>query len=321
MLTQEQKEQYYRDGYLLVPRVLTAEQVKWLRAFFRPKFDLPPEQRPPTDTDHWLLDVFVRYPEVRWLCFHEPTLQVLRSLLGKDFVLFAFEGTVHLNWFGGWHKDTASSERDGHNFFFEKDYEMLTVAYYLQDNTAEYGGGLDAEPGSHRQTDLFIQPPKPSERSLLQRAWHQIDRSARRKYWAAHERHHAWKPYVPRTVVSIPSKAGDMVLIDSRVNHHATPARQANQAGFIGRGILPPEHEKLAVFWGCSRNAPSAPTYVNYVVGRKDYPHLKAYSYPADLLQAAEQAGVNILGPGCLVPRRSAYAQPHVAGKQRQLVS
>ena len=177
MLTAEQKEQYRRDGYLLVPKVLSAEQVAWLRSFFRPKLDLPPEQRFPTDTDHWLVDIFCRYPEARWLCFHEPTLQVLRSLLGEDFILFAFEGTVHFNWFGGWHKDTGSPERAGHTFFFDKDYEMLTVAYYLQDNSADYGGGLDVEPGTHRQPDLFIQPPAPPQRSILKRVWHQLDRS------------------------------------------------------------------------------------------------------------------------------------------------
>src|SRR5258708_5744599 len=101
MLTEEQKKQYYRDGYLLIPKVLTAEQVNGLRTYFRARFDLPSEQRLPSDTDHWLLDIFSRYPEVRWLCFHEVTKQLVQSLLGKDFLLHAFEGTAHLNWFGG----------------------------------------------------------------------------------------------------------------------------------------------------------------------------------------------------------------------------
>src|SRR5690349_18695527 len=83
MLTQKQKDQYFRDGYLLVRDVLTAEQVRWLRAFFRPKFESP---GPPPDTDHWLLDIFSRYPEARWLCFHEPTLKIIRFLFGNDIV-------------------------------------------------------------------------------------------------------------------------------------------------------------------------------------------------------------------------------------------
>src|SRR5205814_10419239 len=84
MLTRQQKEQYYRDGYLLVPDILTADQVAWLRAFFRPKFDCPKFL---ADTHHVLVDIFGRYPEVRWLCFHEPTLAVVRALFGEDIVL------------------------------------------------------------------------------------------------------------------------------------------------------------------------------------------------------------------------------------------
>jgi hypothetical protein len=322
VLTKEQIDQYHRDGYLLVPKVLTAEQVQGLRSFFRPKFDLPKEQRYPTDTDHWLLDIFCRYPESRWLCFHEPALQVLRALLGDDFVLYPFEGTVHLNWFGGWHKDTGTPERQGHTFFFDKDYEMLTVAYYLQDNSAEYGGGLDVEPGTHREPDRIIRIPAPPPRSLLTRIWHQLDRSARRKYWEAYQRHESWKPYVPTNVYSIPSKAGDMVLIDSRINHHATPPRQATKEGFIERGVLPPEREKLAIFFGSARNTPPASTYVKYIAGREDYPHLKGYSYPPDLFEAAKEAGVNIMGPGCLEPIGGpAPAGRQTARKQRQLVT
>ena len=41
MLKPMQNEQYSRDGYLLIRNVLTAEQVSWLRAFVRPKFDSP----------------------------------------------------------------------------------------------------------------------------------------------------------------------------------------------------------------------------------------------------------------------------------------
>ena len=58
-------EQFDREGYLLVRQVLSPEQVRWLREFFGPKFDLPPERRLPGDTDSGLLDVFSRYPEAR----------------------------------------------------------------------------------------------------------------------------------------------------------------------------------------------------------------------------------------------------------------
>lgn len=288
MLTPQQKDQYFRDGYLLVPTILTAEEVRWLRAFLRPKFDSPGL---PPDTDHWQLDIFGRNPELRWLCFHEPTLQVVRSLFGDDIVMLP-ESTAHFNYFGRWHKDTGSFDRAGYRFFKEKDYLQWTLAYYLQDNTVEYGGGLDVEPGSHRQLeDPFVWPK--DRRTIWTKIWHQLDRSARRKYWLAWQEHGG---YVPSQVVSVPSLAGDMVIFDALINHHATPARGIiPQNGWIRRGLLPFEHEKLAVYSAWSRNNSTARAYMDWTRNRREYPHLQDFSYPADFLRAAEKAGVPLI--------------------------
>lgn len=292
MITQKQKEQYYRDGFLLLPNVLTLDEVAWLRAFFRPKFDSPHLL---ADTHHWLLDIFGRYPEVRWLCFHEPTLKIVRSLFGEDIVLLA-DSTIHFNYFGGWHKDTGSFDLAGHTFFREPNYEMWGLAYYLQDNTPEYGGGLDVEPGSHREVeDLIIRPPAKKQRPLWKRIWHQIHRSARRKYWQTWVKYDK-TGYVPKNLYTIPSLAGDLVVFDSRVNHHATPVPGiVPDGGWIRRGVLPVEHEKLAIFSAWSRNNATARAYFEWNKTRKEYPHLRDFSYPADFLKDAEKAGVKLI--------------------------
>ncbi|HLJ95221.1 MAG TPA: phytanoyl-CoA dioxygenase family protein [Gemmataceae bacterium] len=292
MLTPQQKEQYFRDGFLLVPNVLTADEVAWLRAFFRPKFDAPKFL---ADTHHWLLDIFGRYPEVRWLCFHEPTLQIVRSLFGEDAVLLP-ESTAHFNYFGGWHKDTGTFDRAGRTFFKEKGYEMWTVAYYLQDNTEEYGGGLDVEPGTHREPeDLIIRPPAYRTRGLVEKIWQQIYRPAHRKYWRAWMEYDQ-DGYVPKTLFSIPSLAGDVVVFDSRLNHHATPVKGiVPDGGWIRRGVVPVEHEKLAIFSAWSRNNATARAYLDWNKTRKEYPHLKDFAYPPDFLQDAEKAGVKLI--------------------------
>jgi Phytanoyl-CoA dioxygenase (PhyH) len=295
MLTQKQQDQYFRDGYLLVPNVLTPEQVRWLRAFLRPKFDSP---KFVPDTHHWLLDVFGRYPELRWLCFHEPTLKIVRSLFGEDIVLLP-DSTAHFNYFGGWHKDTGSFDRAGRLFFKEKDYLQWGLAYYLQDNTSEYGGGMDVEPGSHLEPeDLFIRPPPFRKRRVLERIWHHVNRRARRKYWQAWDEYDKSPRYEPdpSKVVSVLSLAGDLVIFDSRINHHATPpGKLTPQYGWIRRGMLPVEHEKLAVFSAWSRNNSTARAYIEWNKTRKEYPHLKDFSYPTDFLQDAERACVNLI--------------------------
>jgi hypothetical protein len=292
VLTEKQLQQFARDGYVLVRSVLTAEQVRWLRAFFRPKLDSPHFL---ADTDRCLMDLFGRYPEVRWLCFHEPTLRILRSLFGEDIVLLP-EVSIHLNYFGNWHRDTTNCGFSGLTFFKEKDYLMWTVAYYLQENTSEYGGGLDVEPGSHRlPEDPFVNRTGYRERSILERVWHQINRPARRKYWLAREEYDQ-KGYIPMNVVSIPSRPGDLVIFDHRLNHHATPARgYTTQDGWLARGVLPVKHEKLGIFCTWSRNNAIARQYLDWCKTRDYYPHLIDFSYPADFLKEAEKAGVHVI--------------------------
>ena len=96
---QRQVKQFLKDGYLVVPGVLSQEQVSWLRSFFRSKFDIPPGQ-PLAQKDDWpyLLDIWSSYPEVRWLLFHEPVLRLLKELLGDDLILLP-ESNVCLNAF------------------------------------------------------------------------------------------------------------------------------------------------------------------------------------------------------------------------------
>src|SRR4051812_22855056 len=108
----ELREQLSSAGYTIAPGVLDFKQVAWLRSFLRPRFDLPLDQRPPSDTPRDLVDVYHRFPEMRWLLFHQPTLDILRFLLGPDFVVLR-ESAGHLNQFGGWHKDTSSQETAG----------------------------------------------------------------------------------------------------------------------------------------------------------------------------------------------------------------
>src|SRR5438105_9885000 len=85
---QRQVKQFDKDGYLVVPGVLSQEQVSWLRSFFRSKFAVPPGQ-PIAQNDDWpyLLDIWSSYPEARWLLFHEPVLGLLKALLGDDLIL------------------------------------------------------------------------------------------------------------------------------------------------------------------------------------------------------------------------------------------
>jgi hypothetical protein len=259
MLTAEQIEQFHRDGYLRIPNVLTPEQVSWLRTFFQAKFGLPPEQRLPQDMDDCLFDVFGRYPEVSWLLFLDPTIKILKSLLGDDFAVLR-ESVVQLNRFGGWHKDTTSQEKAGRTFHWQDDFLMIEAAYYLQDNSEEYGGGLDVERRSHLKPDPFV-----GNASKLQAVWRKASSLVKDR-------------------ISIPSKAGDLLLFHFRINHRATQARQPEAAN---------ERGKLAIFSACSRNNDHVLAYYDFIRTRPEYGYLKD-AYPAGILKQAEDLGIKL---------------------------
>ena len=269
MITQEQKNSFASNGYLHVPGILTQDQVRSLREYLRPKFETAPENRPKGDTNKVMFDVFSRNPAIRWLLFHEPTREVLRGLLGEDFVVLR-ETSAHFEMFGGWHKDTTSQERAGQTFHWDRDYLMVEVAYYLQDNSAEFGGGLDVRPGTHRQKDKYATPRKDDLSSKV--------REVRNRVFGA--------PDENKNSLSVPSKAGDLVIFDFRVNHQATQRTSSNP---------PPDKQKMAIFIACSRNTPHVQRYHDYIASRPDYVYLQGgFSYPEDFARDAKAHGISM---------------------------
>lgn len=190
MLTQEQIDFFQHYGFLVLPGVLSSEQVDWLRAFLEPKFGLPQSERLLGDLDKVIFDIYSRYPEIRWLLFNQTAVEALRSLLGDDFVLLRESSAARDFYADGWHKDSGGLDKFGHHFHHREDYQMIQTAYYLQDNDPYLGGGLDVEPGSHRLgPDPFV----------------------------------LGQPYTLDNPVTLPIKAGDFVLFHYRTVHRATP--------------------------------------------------------------------------------------------------
>ncbi|HLJ93372.1 MAG TPA: phytanoyl-CoA dioxygenase family protein [Gemmataceae bacterium] len=290
MISSKEIGQFDREGYLLVRNMLTPEQVAELRAFFRPKFNLPAEDRLPGDTEGGLVDIFSRYPSIRWLLFHERLIELMKAFAGDDFLLMP-ESFAILNSFGRWHKDTTPWEKkSGRKIHWEKGYRMIGFAFYLQDNTEEYGGGLDVEPKSHLEPDPFISSPEWSKRPLGQR----ISLKVKKMWYACTGQHPildapGWDgtPYFfRRNPVKIPNKAGDLVLFDIRVNHRGSQPRQLP---------VPPEHEKILINGGFVINNR------RFIQDRLDYYHSrdgcfypKGLRYPADFLSEAEAHGIRL---------------------------
>lgn len=268
MLTQIQIEQFQRDGCLLIPGVLSKDHVRTLRAFFLPRLEcVKHSTRLPGDSDGIMVDIFNRNPEISWLLFHQPTINILRSLLGPDFGVLR-ECCAHFNKFGRtWHKDTTGLERAGQKFQWDHDFMMVQVAYYLQDNSFEHGGGLDVVPGTHRKPDEFAatygSPPT---------VWARL----RRRLLGDRS---------PGGAMSVPSRAGDAVIFDLRINHRATQRRKEPDSE---------DNKKIAVFIECSSNTRHVQGFHRFNQNQPNYPHLSGYEYSPELLSQARQAGISL---------------------------
>lgn len=279
VLTSAQKEQFAKDGFVIVPDVLTKQQVAEMRATLRKIFEAPSkldgDSDPPWDGVSWergqigtiRSDVCARHPELRWLLAHEPIVSALRSLLGDDF-LYLPEMSAHWRGFGEWHKDTTSQERAGKRFHWDADYLMVEAALYMQDNDPRYGGGLDVIPGSHEQPDTYVGH---TSTDVLNKAKNKLKQ---------------WGVIPPKKGYSIPSKAGDLVLFHYRIDHRASwPSVQTKP---------PVDKEKMAVFFGCSRNNAHAKTYLDHLLARPDYTFLRGHKYPDELLALAREKKLSL---------------------------
>jgi hypothetical protein len=255
---------YKKNGYLLIPGVLAAEEVKWLREFFLERFHNQDKYFETAYQDYFecMFEVFARYEELSWLLFKEPTVSILRALLGEDFALLRGSSVHHERYGWWWHKDTSNNERAGHRFHLEKDFDQLLICYYLQDNGPVYGGGLDVEPGTHLKRDPGFQ--KPAMVEIKDPFWKRLlGRGSKEKKMGLNYNDHMIK-----NPVSIPSKAGDLVIFNVKINHRATQ-KTAEE--------VPIDNEKLAIFGMFSRNNRHINALNDYVTNThefnvKDYP-------------------------------------------------
>lgn len=255
--TDQLRQTFDEEGYVVVPGVLDSDHVALLRQTLEAAFDRVPTAGHADDSDGFLFDLFSRQADLRWLLFHEPSLAVIRRLLGDDFVVLR-ESVAQREQYGDWHKDTTSQEREGVRFQYEPGFRMAEVAFYLQDDTQALGGGLEVAPGTH------LEVPDPyANRGLLDRAWGRLRGG----------------PPAPANPTRAPVRAGDLVVFDFRVSHRASHGTESRQPG----------NEKLAIFQAVSANSGHAEPYHAFLTGRPGYGYLDDFAWPPELqAQAAD---------------------------------
>jgi len=299
-------ENFDKNGFAVFKNVLTPAEM----ALFRKECELLVQQKKVVtqgDNDYIRNNILVRSDVVRNMFLQEKVIKVIRHICGEDFCILP-EISIMRSQYGGWHKDTTSVELFGYDFHKNPNFRVVNVAIYCQDN-GEYGGGLDVVPGSHKTVDSFVEfyrnqennamnkkdPPRSAMVTLKTALKDFLKRNQLlpEKYLKKEN-----KPSYPLDAsdtrqgkYQIPSKMGDIVIFDLRMDHKASWPK-----GTFDPLSIP---EKYAFFAICGANNDATVSYRNYLLKRAEtqesYKYLQNYEIPATIQEFADRNNISIL--------------------------
>jgi hypothetical protein len=244
---------FSENGYLLIPGILSVDEVLFMRKRVLEVFENGEWKKSKYSTEKVLSEIYDYFPEFIKITLSQKVLHEIKNVLGENPILMP-ETAIHHKFYPGWHKDTTSQERAGYNFHLKPESLMMEAGFYLQDND-EFGGGLTVMKGSHKTSDNFAFQ-KEKKRTLLTRIKNRlmpVDEKDNQDI----------NPY-KHEIVEIPSKVGDLVFFNLKTNHRASLPKK------IKIEDIPKEKEKLAFFNAFSSNNSTAIDYLNYIKSRPE---------------------------------------------------
>jgi hypothetical protein len=150
-------EGFARDGFTVLKGVFTPDEIDRMRLVFLQQFQTEGgfAGRIKTIRSAVIPDVFNRDPRIAAFVLQPRILEALNVLIGRP-VHYLHHSDIHMNWSGGWHRD--SIDKPSYYDFVKTDpwaeenwadYSVYKVAVYLQDHRFNTEG-FNLVPGSHR---------------------------------------------------------------------------------------------------------------------------------------------------------------------------
>jgi hypothetical protein len=270
----DSKEFFDEYGFALFKNVFSKDEILLMRAQLRSLISMPSSF--PGDWDNGQIfkslraDIFNRNENLQWIFLKQELSDALRKVIGNE-IAFVPEMVFHYMGFGNWHKDTTSQENANVNFHYEPDSIGVECAIYLQDNSDEFGGGLDVIPGSHKMKfDPFIKPKGIAEKIISKVIKNDIQEECSKKTFRIY------------------SEAGDFIIFNKKLNHRSSPLNNKN---------VPVDKEKMALFFIAGVDNRHLAEYVKFIKTRPDYTYLKDYSYSEDFYRKCISSNIKLLLP------------------------
>ena len=141
------EKEFRKNGFIFLRSFLSKDEVSFFRAKFEDLFQKHGDECPRA-----LMPKFImKERDILMLSVRDRLLETLESILGKNYMIFP-DFQVHKNNFcersGGWHCD---SSREGFApYLLKRGYKFVKVGLFFQDNTVEWGGGIDYLPYGHK---------------------------------------------------------------------------------------------------------------------------------------------------------------------------
>lgn len=141
------KNDFERDGYLIIPNLLTQDQIDALRESLYKHFNQAYELE---GLGKHQPNAAVEVPAISWIFGLPSIVSVFRQLFGQDELIFTGNCDAHMNMLSKWHKDTFGCFSE--ECFKRQNFKIYRAGIYLQDHVIK--AGLTVKTASHRSGSL-----------------------------------------------------------------------------------------------------------------------------------------------------------------------
>ena len=216
------QNQYRNAGYVILRGVLSKNDVVSIRQRTDAELKDFKGQR--------AIDYVLKRKDLWGLSLHPKILKALNDIFGSKVRLindfdFQINNPKNSKKRSGWHIDAGGQLERLDSMLFDPEYKFAKVGVYLQDNSEEFGGGIDVEVAGHKSFRNF----KSKKLSLL---YYGLDKSIFSKF---------------RKKIRLDINAGDVVIFDGRLPHASSRPKQ-------NLDDIPNTKRKISLYWSAIGN-------------------------------------------------------------------
>ena len=222
-------KKFKKNGYVIIPNLISPEKVEDLRNNLHKIFKSNNSKRLES------INLASKDKRIYKLQLKSKIQEFCNEIFNNEYY-FVNDWQIQYNMFGvggskkGWHVDCGSEINEEGKYLFDSAYNFGKIGIYLQDNTFDYGGGIDIIPKSHK---FFFQTGFHKLNLLFYRISNLL----------------LIKSGIKKT---LKLNAGDAVIFDSRLLHRSTPPSKVNLSktqALAGRSELSKEKCKYSIYW------------------------------------------------------------------------